>query len=236
MKNTKYMPILLLSLLTVGGFLVASNKSISGVVSALTPSPTSTPRFYAKTKDIPDELAYGTLFTLIKALGKKDTESFAAGQTTKFKESFYENQLGLDSTKFSALTNLANDYFAEILPVDQSARNQITQYRAANPGGILTAAQATPAPVSPNLPAIQERGRKSFEKLPPPPSALIQLQAQKKQIILSYKTRIETALGSAAFVAFNSAVHKNATRVLVPVNLGINKLPYKPTPTPTPSN
>lgn len=232
MKNRKYILALAVCLFVLLGCFGLVKNFLVEVTTATNPTPTPDQRYYVTTKDIPEELAYEILFTQVRELQSKDSESLAGGETTKFKESFYENRLGLEASKFSSLTNIVNDYFAEIQPVDQRAKELIDQYRSLNPTGQLGTPQPTPIPQSSQLPQGIVPSRKSYKPLPAPPAELGQLQNTKKQKVLEYKNRIEQTLGSTNFSDFNSAVYKNAMRVLIPLNFKGTL----PTPTPTPNN
>ncbi|HEY0049073.1 MAG TPA: hypothetical protein VGB68_07295, partial [Pyrinomonadaceae bacterium] len=217
------------------GFIVTATNSITRVSGqGETPSPTPTPRLnlYTDAKPMPPELAYWALFQEIQALKDKDGESLAQSERTNFKNSFYTNRLGLESSQFAAVDTAATECLANIQPIDQSAREIIKKYRAQFPNGELKKIQ----PSSPPNKQQPARPQKSFESLPPVPAELKQLQNQKNQIILNAKEKIKQSLGQAEFAAFDSSVQKNAARVLIPLNLANKVLPPLATPTPTPGN
>lgn len=228
MKKIKYLPILVLSLLTIGGILLATNKSLMNVVSAVNPTPTPQEKFIATTKDMPDEFMYSMLFLQINTLEQKDSESLAAGETTKFKEAYYENTLGLQPSQFSALDTVKSNAISQIQPIAQSARDIVEQYRAQYPGGLLKENEQNPTPEK--FGTI--RSQRPTEPLPPIPPELQQLQNQKNQVILNAKNSLEQALGQANFTAFDTALRKHYKKVMVPLNLRSRT----PEPYPSPSN
>jgi hypothetical protein len=206
------------------GFMATAASSLTTVSGqAGTPSPTPTPglNLYTDAKPMPPELAYWALFQEIQALKDKDSESFAQGETSNFKNSFYANRLGLDSSQFAAVDAVTTECLANIQTVDQSAREIINKYRAQFPNGELKKIQPSSSP-NQQQPA---RPQKSFQSLPAVPAELKQLQEQRNQIILNAKAKIKQSLGSAEFADFDSSVQKNAARVLIPLNLANKVLP-----------
>jgi len=226
----KYILLAAALLIMAVGFIATATNSITRVSGqGGTPSPTSTPglNLYTDAKPMPPELAYWALFQEIQALKDKDSESLAQGETTNFKNSFYANRLGLETSQFAAVDAAATECLTNLQPIDQSAREIINKYRAQFPKGELK--QISPSsPPNKQQPA---RPQKSFQSLPPVPAELKQLQNQKNQIILNAKEKIKQSLGQTEFADFDSSVQKNSTRVLIPRNLANKVLPAL-TPTP----
>lgn len=229
MKNMKYMLIAVVCLVTLLGVTGIGKNSITEVIGAsATPTPTPVKNFYATTKPMPEELTYWMLFEQIKALETKDTESFANGETSAFKDSFYRENIGLQPSQFSAVDTVVTNFFSQIQPIDQQAREIINQYRSQYPNGELRKNQTTQSSGK----FSSARSQSPIEKLPPPPTQLQQLQNQKNQIILNAKENIKQALGLSEFAEFDAAVKADASKVLVPLNLGSRT----PEPFPSPSN
>lgn len=230
MKKTTYLLLVTICLSTIIGSLLIYGKMFLTTGSSLASSPTPIPedRWYGEAKSMPDELMYWVLFQEIQALKEKDIESLTQGETTNFKTSFYTNRLGLQNSQFSALDSAVTECFTALQPVDQRAREVINQYRSQYANGELKKIQPSPSPNS-----FQPGRRKTLENLPPVPSEIGQLQNQKNQIILNAKEKIRLALGQSEFMQFDESVKRNATKVLVPLNLRSKVLPSL---TPTPSN
>lgn len=228
MKNMKYMLIAVVCLITLLGFIGIGKNTITEVIRA-SPSPTPTPtkNFYATTKPMPEELMYWMLFEQISALKAKDAEMLTEGQNSSFKNSFYEENMKLQPSQFSAVDTAVTTFFSEIQPIDQQARQVINQYRSQYPNGELKKAENTDSSKF-----SSGRYKSPVEKLPPPPPQLQQLQNQKNQIILNAKERIRQSLGASSFAEFDAAVKSDANKVLVPLNLGSRT----PEPFVTPNN
>lgn len=227
MKIPRKLLIIVVCLLTVGTFFIA-NKNYLIEVSRASPSPTPAPRFYANTKPMPVELAYWVLFQEVQSLKEKDAEFRSQGETSEFKSSFYSERLGLEASQFSAVDSAAIECLTNLQPIDQRAREIVDQYRSAYPGGELKKKTTTSS--SKNVSGFPDA---LYERLPPPPAELTQLQNQKNQIILNAKQKIKQSLGQNEFSEFDTLVQKNATKILVPQNLATKVLP---SPTFTPSN
>ncbi len=232
MKKSNYVTILFLCLFTFGGLFVFINEPTISTVLAVNPTPTPSPasagNFYATTKDMPDEFMYSMLFLQITSLEEKDSESFAAGETTKFKEAYYENTLGLQASQFAALDTVKNNAISQLAPIAQSARDIVEAYRAEYPGGELKTVQSTPTPQK--FGAL--RSPRLTEPLPPVPAGLAQLQIQKNQVILNAKNSLAQSLGQTNFAAFDARLRKHYKNVMVPLNLRSRT----PQPYPSPSN
>jgi hypothetical protein len=225
MKIIRYALLLVLCLFLIAGLI--SIQQSSRTEAMVMPDPTPTPaRFYGSAESMPAEVRYSILFQQLSELKTTDVRNESLGTPTSFRNSFYENRLGLASSKWATLDGIVADCSAQIQPLNQRASELITQYRSQFPNGELKKPQ----------PGIQPEGKfpKTYEPLPPPPAELSQLQAQKNQIILNAKERIRLALGEADFAKFDTAVNESTARILVP----INARPVQPrkVPTPNPGN
>ena len=227
MKISRKLSITVVCLLTIGTFFVA-NKDYFAEVGQASPSPTPAPRFYGNTKPMPVELAYWVLFQEIQSLKEKDAEFRSQGETSEFKSSFYAERLGLEESQFNVIDSAATECLTNLQPVDQRAREIVNEYRSAYPSGELKKKTTTSSSI--NVSGFPDP---VYEKLPPPPVELTQLQNQKNQIILNAKQKIKQSLGQNEFSEFDTFVQKNATKILVPRKLATKVLP---SPTFTPSN
>jgi hypothetical protein len=231
MKNKKYALLAALCLFLIFG-IGKSSITEASIAPEATPSPTPALRSYTETKPMPEELAYWVLFKEIQTLKERDTQNLAANDETFFKKSFYEDRLGLAAAQFASMDTIAADCLAQLQPVEQRARQVINEYRAPYPNGKLNKIQPAP-PKNDGIYSIS--ASKTIETPPPVPAELIQLQNQKKQIILNAKERLRQAFGTNGFAAFETSIHNNAAKVLSPIDFRSNRLPPLPTPTPTPT-
>lgn len=223
MRNIKSIAVFLIASVMLVGLILSGHPTLTKAWAVVeeTPTPSPDPKFYAETKAIPAELAYWVLFQEIQSLKQRDIESATQGSSSNFKSAFYDSRLGLESSQFTAVDNEVNEFFTALQPIDQRAREVINQYRSQYTNGELKKTQ-TPKPPDSLQPA---RPQKSYEPLPPVPAEISQLQNQKNQLILNTKEKIKQALGQTEFTDFDVRVQKNATKVLVPLNLANNVLP-----------
>ena len=183
-------------------------------------APCATPRdvWSGGAFSMPPELLYSVLFEEIAILKQKDEES--SKPQTDFKNSFYEQRLGLQAEQFAMLDRATAEYLTKIKPIEHQAREIINQYRAQYPKGELEKPKTSQS-------LTKFSGRffaRSFEPLPPPPVRLKELQAEKNKIVTDLRDNMKQAFGSSEFMKFDAAVQKNIAHDVI--------IPYHTTHTP----
>lgn len=215
MKDTKYVLLVVACCVIGAGFFAGAGKDYLTSAMGGSPSTTPGPRFYTEVKPMPEEIMYLALFQQIHALRQEDSKYQARGETTTFKETFYKTRLGLSPDKFTAVETAYTDYMARVEPINKRAGEIIKKYRDQFPGGELKKA----------VPADPSKLGLTYEKPPPAPPELGELQKQKDQVALTAKEKIRQALGQTEFSKFESSLRDYASKVLVPNNLNTGVLP-----------
>lgn len=220
------LPILVCAFAAVAIVALGNTRQFTASTAAAepTPSPTIDPseRSYTTTQAVPDEVAYFLLFNEVQDLQQRDAESQSRGEVTKFKNTFYSKTLGLNASQAASIDSIGSTCFTQLQPVEQRANEVITQYRAQFPYGKVPRSTT----------ATRKITGSPMASLPAPPSELVQLQAQKDQIILNARQSLQTALGATEFSRFEAVMKKNLERVLLPIHNRSNT----PLMTPTPNN
>lgn len=215
---------------TIGfSFAVGKNYLTTATIVNASSSPTPQELFYGKTSTLPNEVTYFVLFQQLQEINAIDVQNRSQNQATQFKQTFYENRLGLQDSQMSNIDTIISNCFNQIRSLDHQAQSIINDYRALTPNGELKKRTST---TSSSTEAGSKMGR-TFEPLPPIPASLGQLQAQKDQLILNARNQIRSSLGNTEFEKFDAAVENNATRILVPINSFSTAPRSVPTPNPT---
>jgi hypothetical protein len=191
------------------------NHSIANALSG-SPTPTPAPRFYTDVAPMPEEVMYHTLSMQIKSLKEKDAEFRSQGETTGFRESFYKAKLKLAEGQFAAIENAYAEYEARTQPLDARAKQVIDKYRAKYPNGQLKRIEPS---------GDASKMQPGYEKPPPAPAELGDLQKKKDEAARGMKDSIRNALGQDTFAEFESALRTHSERVLMPVNMKPGVLP-----------
>jgi hypothetical protein len=144
--------------------------------------PTNTKNDDAAITTVPDEIIYFILFKHLIGLKAQAERESVEGKTPLNYIELYKQQANLDDAQSQFLFQTAQDCMDAVKPIDDEAKNAITQARAQFPTGELN----------------------SPDDLPLPAKGLDKLQLRKNQMILSYKVVLENYLGTSKFTEFNT--------------------------------
>lgn len=136
--------------------------------------------------NVPTYVLYDQLFRLIISFRRKAIKQRINGEPVTSLTEYFKAEAQLTEEQNQKLTDLANQYFEEIEPIDTQASELISQIRESFPDGEIPEGQ----------------------QVPPPPPELSGLQDQRNALALNYREKLNDAFGKAAFESFDSFMHK----------------------------
>lgn len=131
---------------------------------------------------LPDYAAAEMVLSLLPTFENVAAKMQAQGKDGRIWSNYLQRHLGFTQQQVAAMRQISTDFKTAVLPIQNRAKQIITQRRAARASGQPTT---------------------------PPPTELISLQQQRQTLALQYSNRLRTSLGAAPFQQLQQLLQRN---------------------------
>lgn len=136
---------------------------------------------------IPFHILYDQLFRLSVNFQKKAEEQRLKGESITTLKDYFKDEAKFSDSQNQIFEQLAIEYIQEVEPIDNQARQIISQIRQQFQDGWVNEGQ----------------------EVPPPPTELGTLQGRRNSLALSYREKLQNLLGNDDFERFDSFVQNS---------------------------